>query len=72
MLRLSGEVRLGRALLCLGALENSENLGSGSARPKVSSHRRGPLRLGVGVLSRNRNGQFWPFSLELFQPKHTI
>ena len=30
MLRLSGEVRLGRALLCLGGPKNSENLGSGS------------------------------------------
>ena len=40
MLPLGGEVCLGEALLRLGRLENSENLGSGSPR-----HR--DLRLGV-------------------------
>ena len=63
--------RLGGALLCLGGPENLENLGLGSPR-RSSTPRRGLLHLGVGVSSQNINGQFWPFSLELFQPKHTI
>ena len=65
MLLLGREVRLGEALLLQGGPEDSKNLGSGLPR-------RGLLRLGVGVSSINKNDQFWPFSSELFQQKHTI
>ena len=41
MLCLGGEVRLGRALLCLGGPESSENLGSGSPRQSSTLRRRG-------------------------------
>ena len=71
MLHIGGEVCLGGALLLLGGPEDSENLGSGSPRRR-STPRRGLLRLGVRVSSINKNDQFWPFSSELFQPKHTI
>ena len=40
MLHLGGEVRLGGALLCLGGLENSENLGSSSPRQSIAIPRR--------------------------------
>ena len=52
-------------MLRLGGLESSENLTSSLPRQRC-------LRLGIRVSSKNINDQFWPFSSELFQPKHTI
>ena len=58
-------------MLRLGGPESLENLTLGSPK-RSSTPKRRLIRLGVRVLSRNRNDQFWPFSSELFQPKHTI
>ena len=37
-----------------------------------STPRHGLLCLGIGVSSRTEMANFWPYSAELFQPKHTL